>query len=321
MFWGLKPAVAAIVFIALWKIADRALKKWIDYVVALFSVVALLIFNMPYPLVIVSAIMIGWVYVWFNNRKASNEANTAIIHIDETAYCINGRSGLPHTKFSGKKLAVQLIIAIVAWALPMVFFYFFSRDFLFWKQLSVFFTKAALLSFGGAYSVLVYVAQISVNNLHWLTQPQMVDGLALGETTPGPLIMVLAFVGFMGSYHHFNSLALASVGLIVTTYFTFLPSFVFVLAGAPIIEHTHENRQLKLVLGFVTSAVVGVIANLTIFTTKAILFSGTPTLKSVSWPVLFWIIISVVAMKRFNTNMVAWIMVSAVYGLLIHFLL
>lgn len=120
-------------------------------------------------------------------------------------------------------------------------FFGLSADFTFWKTLSLFFSQAANVTFGGAYSVLPYVAQMSVEKFNWLTEFQMIDGLALGETTPGPLIMVLVFVGFMAGYNHFGSpLAMGSLALGVTTFYTFLPSFIFIFVGAPIIERTRE---------------------------------------------------------------------------------
>ncbi|MBK8634613.1 MAG: chromate transporter [Saprospiraceae bacterium] len=137
----------------------------------------------------------------------------------------------------------------------------------------VFFTKASLVTFGGAYAVLPYVAQVSVEKFNWLTNLQMIDGLALGETTPGPLIMVLVFVGFMAGHNHFgNSLLMGSLGLITTTFYIFLPCFLFIFAGAPIIERTQENKMVKEILSLVTAAVVGVILNLTIYLGQAVLF-------------------------------------------------
>ena len=189
-------------------------------------------------------------------------------------------------------------------------------------KMSKFFTQAALFTFGGAYSVLTYVAQYAVEQLHWLTKSEMIDGLALGETTPGPLMMVLPYVGFMGAYHHFNSsIPLACLGLLVSTYFTFFPSFVFILLGAPIVERTQDNKNIKLALSFVTAAVVGVIANLAIFTTKAVLFVNEVSMQNLNWLALAWIVISIIAMKKFNINMIKWIAVSAVFGLVVRVVL
>lgn len=192
-----------------------------------------------------------------------------------------------------------------------------APEFGFWRQLTVFFTQAALVTFGGAYAVLPYVAQVSVEKLHWLSNLEMMDGLALGETTPGPLIMVLAFVGFMAGYHQFGgSAAMAALGLATTTYYTFLPCFLFIFAGAPIIERTQENPKAKQLLGFVTAAVVGVILNLAIYLAKTVVFPGHQWSRP-DYRMLMWIAVSLVALYRFKVNMIAWIGVSASYGLVL----
>ncbi|MDB5284036.1 MAG: chromate transporter [Bacteroidota bacterium] len=322
IFDALKPAVAAIVFLALWKIASKALKHGVDYLVAITALVALLFFKVPYPLVIIGAILVGVVYVNFFQSQGKTTETSEKTRDDEIQYTINRYSNIPHTKFSIKRFALQATLFIVLWVIPFILFNTLSSDFKFWNQFSLFFTKSAFFTFGGAYSVLMYVAQFAVQKLHWLTQAQMVDGLALGETTPGPLIMVLTFVGFMGAFQHFNgSLVAASMGLLITTYYTFFPSFVFVLLGAPVIERTQENQSVKLILGFVTAAVVGVIANLTIFTAQAVLFPNSISFAQLNWFALIWIAISIIAMKRFNINMILWIAISALAGILKYFLL
>jgi chromate transporter len=147
----------------------------------------------------------------------------------------------------------------------------------------------------------------------------MIDGLALGETTPGPLIMVLAFVGFMAGYHHFGgSILMGTLGLMTTTYYTFLPCFLFILAGAPIIEKTQSNKSVKAILSVVTAAVVGVVLNLTVYFAQAVIFPGRLALSSIDYFSLAWIIISFVAMYRFKIGMITWIGISALAGL-VHF--
>lgn len=149
----------------------------------------------------------------------------------------------------------------------------------------------------------------------------MIDGLALGETTPGPLIMVLVFVGFMAGYNHFgSSLALGSAALGITTFYTFLPSFLFIFIGAPIIERTQENRKIKEILALVTAAVVGVILNLTLYLGKAVLFPKEISLAYLNYTALAWIIISFVALNKLKINMIVWIGISALFGLLHYFL-
>jgi len=191
-----------------------------------------------------------------------------------------------------------------------------SAAFAFWQNLSIFFTQAAFVTFGGAYAVLPYVAQVSVEQFGWLTELQMIDGLALGETTPGPLIMVLAFVGFMAGYNHFGySFLMGSLGLVATTFYTFLPSFLFIFAGAPIIERTQENKRIKEIFSVVTAAVVGVILNLTIFFGRAVLFPGGVSLPNIDFAALVWIVVSFFALYRLKINMIVWIGISALFGL------
>lgn len=315
ILYGVQPAVVAIVLLALYKISQKALKQSIDYVIAVVSLVALLVFKVPYPLVILSAVLLGVVYLQFNKR---NDAAKQQQQSDESGYVINSTNSKQHI-FSKCNWTIMLGVFILLWALPFAIFRF-THNAPFWQYLSMFFTKAALVTFGGAYSVLLYVSQVAVMELHWLTQAQMVDGLALGESTPGPLIMVLAFVGFMGSYNHFGSSVLyGGVGLLITTFFTFLPSFAFVLLGAPVVERTQENKSVKLVLGFVTAAVVGVIANLFLFMLMALYELYIAHALSV-WQYfpLLWLAVSVIALKYFNLNMILWLGISAVAGIAAH---
>ena len=144
----------------------------------------------------------------------------------------------------------------------------------------------------------------------------MIDGLALGETNPGPLIMVLVFVGFMAGHNHFNgSLLMGTLGLVTTTFYTFLPCFLFIFAGAPIIERTQENKTIKEILSLVTAAVVGVVLNLTIYLGKAVIFPKELSLAGLDYITLGWTVISFIAMYRFKIGMITWIGISAVFGL------
>ena len=196
-----------------------------------------------------------------------------------------------------------------------------NSDFAFWKQLSMFFTQAAFVTFGGAYAVLPYVAQVSVEKLNWLTQLQMLDGLALGETTPGPLVMVLVFVGFMAAYNHYmGSVFMGALGLLTTTFYTFLPCFLFIFVGAPIIEKTRNNSTIKDALSLVTAAVVGVVLNLTLYLGKAVIFPRHLVFSQIDFIALSWILISFIALFRYKINMISWIGISSIFGL-IYFLI
>ncbi|HAY33663.1 MAG TPA: hypothetical protein DCY06_05965 [Bacteroidetes bacterium] len=215
-------------------------------------------------------------------------------------------------------IKLTLIFAFI-WLVPLFIFYFFPNNFEFWKTLSLFFTKAAFVTFGGAYAVLPYVAQFSVENLKWLTELQMIDGLALGETTPGPLVMILAFVGFMAGFNFYGgSLLMGTAGLLTTVFYTFLPSFFFIFAGAPLIERSHKNSSIKNSLSIVTAAVVGIILNLSIYFGKAIIFPGQFSFNSIDFFAVLWILISMIFLYKFNINVPLWILISALAGL-IHF--
>lgn len=313
IFLGIKPAVVAIVFLALLKIAEKALKKQIDYVFAITSLAALLFFKVPYPVVIVGAIVLGFVYVRFFQNPAHKTDKISTEKSEEEGFLIHAGSAVKPV--NRMNLFLTLLVFAALWISPFFILNTFPH-FIFFKDLSLFFTQAALVTFGGAYSVLLYVGQVAVEQFHWLTQAQMVDGLALGETTPGPLIMVLAFVGFMGGYNHFGGDILAgSVALGLTVYYTFLPSFTFILLGAPLVERTQQNKLVKQILEFVTAAVVGVIANLFLYMAGSVYVP--PVHDSINGNELFsvtWIFISVLALKTFKVNMVLWIAISALAG-------
>jgi chromate transporter len=322
VFMGLKPAVVAIILLAMVKIGQKSLLSPLHYAVAGASFVGIFFFNIPFPLLIIGAAAVALIARrFFPAPKADLSAQAKAVQAEE-GYFLTTRSVVPGTGFSAGRLIRQLASALGLWALPLMLLALATPDFSFWRRLSVFFTQAALVTFGGAYAVLPYVAQVSVEKLHWLTQGQMLDGLALGETTPGPLIMVLAFVGFMGGYTHFGgSLVFGALGLLVTTYYTFLPCFVFILVGAPLIERTQHNAGLKAVLSIITAAVVGVVLNLAVYLGRSVLFpAGELHLGQLQWPSLVWALVSVVALYRFKLNMILWIGISAAAGLLYYLL-
>ncbi len=319
VFDGLKPAVIAIVILALIKIGKKSLLTIFHYAVAAAAFVCIFFFNISFPLIILGAIILAALI-----RKIipavfkSQENHSDNFQSNEENYYLNSDSIIPGTGFNPVKLTMQVFITIVLWAMPLSLFYLFTIDFEFWKTLSIFFTQAAFVTFGGAYAVLPYVAQVSVEELNWLTNLQMIDGLALGETTPGPLIMVLVFVGFMAGFNHYDSsIMMGTMGLVVTTFYTFLPCFLFIFAGAPIIERTQENKQVKEILGLVTAAVVGVVLNLTIFLGNAVLFTTGFSLAGIDYVSMIWFAVSLVALYHYKVNMVLWIGISSLFGLTI----
>ncbi|MFB9864118.1 chromate efflux transporter [Rufibacter immobilis] len=321
LFYGLKPAVVAIVALALFKIAGKSLKTWLHYVLVAMSFLCLFVFKVPFPLIILGAVGVALVL-----RKAlpdlfQEKETTKKQADDEQSYFLNAQSEVVGEGVSLGRSLFRFGITLALWALPLALFHLFTHQFPFWSNLIGFFTKAALVTFGGAYAVLPYAAQVTVEQFHWLSKYQMIDGLALGETTPGPLIMVLAFVGFMAGFNHYGgSLAMGALGLFTTTFYTFLPCFFFILAGAPFIERTRGNVAVQSVLGMVTAAVVGVVLNLTVYFGAVVLFPGGVSWARMDGFALLWILISLLAMYRFKVGMILWIMLSALAGLL-HFLL
>ncbi len=317
LFTGLKPAIIAIVILALIKIGNKSLLSPSHYFVAFAAFVCIFFFNIPFPIIIIGAISTATITrQFFPALMVTSNRNTVRNDSEEDSFYINKNTVIPNIGFKPIHFWKQVGLGAILWILPLVAFYFLTSDFMFWKTLSVFFTQAAFVTFGGAYAVLPYVAQVSVEKFNWLTNLQMIDGLALGETTPGPLIMVLAFVGFMAGHNHFgNSLAMGTLGLLTTTFYTFLPCFLFIFVGAPFIERTQENKKVKEILALVTSAVVGVILNLTIYLGKAVIFSKGISFAAIDYVSLSWIVISFIALYRYKINMISWIGISALFGL------
>jgi chromate transporter len=271
LFYGIKPAVTAIVIQAAHRIGSRALKNNLLLAIAAASFVAIFALNVPFPLIVLAAALIGFVGGRMRPESFSAGGGHAASQANFGTALINDDTPTPsHAVFSFKRLMQVLLSGFVLWALPMGYLVTQNGWDHTFTQMSWFFTKAALLTFGGAYAVLPYVYQGAVEQFGWITATQMIDGLALGETTPGPLIMVVAFVGFVGGYVKAvlgpDSLFLAgALAAMLVTWFTFLPSFIFILAGGPFVESTHNDLKFTAPLTAITAAVVGVIVNLALF--------------------------------------------------------
>jgi len=266
VFNGIKPAVVAIVVFAAWRIGSRALKNRVLWTVAAASFIAIFVFRVPFPYIVVTAGVLGFIggkllpnsFRVGGGHGADGKQHGPAVIDDDTPRP-------PHARHSSLHLAKLVAAGLAIWAAAIALLPAGTLS-----EMGVFFTKAALVTFGGAYAVLPYVYQGGVETHGWLTGTQMIDGLALGETTPGPLIMVVAFVGFVGAWTKeiFGPDALLLAGLAgasVATLFTFLPSFLFILAGAPLVEATHGNLGFTAPLSAITAAVVGVILNLALF--------------------------------------------------------
>jgi len=315
MFNGLKPAVIALVVIALHRVAKGALRGPVQSGVAAAAFAGMFFFDVSLLLVMLGATVVGvalgkfWPGLLQRPGEAGAEEN-------EDGYYIGPSSITPEPVSLLKPAAKLASIVLLLWLLPLGAFYFFVEDFPFWKNLVLFFTKAAFVTIGGSYTVIPYVAQIAVSKLHWLNSSQMTDGFALAETTPGPLIIVVAFVGFMAGYNHFHgSLWMGTLGLLATTFYTFLPCFLFVFAGAPLVERTQGRSTIQGVLGLTTAVVVGAILDLTLFLGRAVIFpSGTVTLRRLDAISLGSVILYLVLLKRLKLNLIYLILLSAGAG-------
>jgi chromate transporter len=334
MFYGIKPAVAAIVLQAVWRIGSRTLKSPrkvpLLWAISLLSFVAIAFLHVPFPWVVGAAALagaIGGKYVpgqFASGGGHGAAAGQALAHADG-GYLIDDNTPTPgHARFRKMRLAGIVAVGAFLWLLPMAALVA-ARG---WDgtlaQMGWFFTKAALLTFGGAYAVLPYVYQGAVEQFQWLTGPQMIDGLALGETTPGPLIMVVAFVGFVGGWTRqvlgpdmlFLGAALAAMAV---TWFTFLPSFLFILAGGPLVEATHGNLKFTAPLTGVTAAVVGVIGSLALFFLAHIAWHTPAGAASaqVDWVALGIAAAAAVALLRFKLGVIPVIAGCALAGLVL----
>ena len=320
VFAVLKPAVLAIVIMAAWRIGKRTLRTPLLVGLAIAGFLALGVFKLPYPLVILTAGLIGLVTARWRpslllqgqrhgngSRPRTEESPARALHDDDSA-------SPAHTRFSRRRLAITLLIWALALVLPLAGLTIASG----WNGtlalMARFFTRVALLSFGGAYAVLPYVAQGAVEQFGWLSASQMLDGLALGETTPGPLIMVVAFVGFMGGWSSSaGSWPLALAATLVTVWFTFLPSFGFILAGAPLVEASRGNLLFSAPLTAITAAVAGVIASLAVFFAGPVLWPA----GSFSAPALLLLLAALFALLRLRWSVPPLIGAAAGIGIVL----
>ena len=275
VFLGLGPAVIAIVVQALTRVGRRALTApWLT-VVAVCSFAALAFFAVPFPVVIAGAAVVGWLV----GRSLPRRTATAAVAADpaEPEPLISDSALHSEPPSRGRTLLV-LGVGVTLWVVPVLAFAAaFGRDSVFVQQ-GTFFSGAAVVTFGGAYAVLAYVAQQAVNTFHWVTGSEMVQGLALAETTPGPLIMVVQFVAFLGAYRDPGPLdpwVAAVLASLLVVWVTFVPSIMFVLLGAPYVERLRSNQSLSAALSGITAAVVGVIANLALYFAFHTLFAQT----------------------------------------------
>lgn len=264
ILYGMKAAVVAIVMHAVWRVGKRTLRHPVLMLIALFAFIALFFLHLPFPLIVAMAAILGWI----GGRYAPYIFQPGHPHSDPDIQKTPGTSNLPAPAW--KATVRWLLTGALLWAVLMLILLASLGWTSTLTQLGWFFSKAALVTFGGAYAVLPYVVQAAVGHYGWLTTTQMMDGLALGETTPGPLIMIVAFVGFVAAWQTqalgADQLLLAAItGAGIATFFTFLPSFIFIFAGAPWVEASRGKLSWSAPLSAITAAVVGVIFNLALF--------------------------------------------------------
>lgn len=318
-FYGIKPAVVAIVAFAAWRIGARVLRNPVLFAIAVAAFVAIFALQLAFPLIVIGAGVVGYVGGRFAPAKfASSSAHGQAEKNYGPALIDDETPPPPHAQFRWSRALVIFALGVGLWASALALVNGLSQTLL---QMGTFFTKAALLTFGGAYAVLPYVYQGAVEEYHWLTPLQMIDGLALGETTPGPLIMVVSFVGFVGAWtdaaqHGFNPLLAGVLGSLTATYFTFLPSFLFIFLGAPMVEATRGNLKLTAILTAITAAVVGVIVNLAAFFAYHVFWPRGFDGVFDGWSLAIGLA-AAIALFRFKASIIPVVLISGVLGVLI----
>jgi chromate transporter len=317
ILYGIKPAVVAIVLAAAWRIGSRTLKNGWLIAIAVAAFVAIALLHLPFPLIVLGAAALGGLGGHFLPRFFKPGGGHASKVASYGPALIDDDTPTPvHAAFSWARLALVggggIALGLASWAViatlsgakgPLA-------------QMGLFFSKAALLTFGGAYAVLPYVYQGAVEHYQWLSPQQMIDGLALGETTPGPLIMIVAFVGFVGGWTKLGAFGAAVLGACVATWFTFLPSFIFILAGGPLVESTRDNIRLTAPLTAISAAVVGVIVSLALFFAEHIFHLGAP-LASWDWIAMGLTLAACIALFRYKIGSIPVILTCAAAGLVV----
>jgi chromate transporter len=335
LFYGLKPAVLAIVLEAVIRIGRRALKNGVMIAISVLAFIGIFIFDIPFPYIVLAAGLIGYIggKVWLDKFHVIKQRE--VVGDEESDYVITdavARSQKPSAWY-----AVRIaLIGLLLWSLPLLITRPLLGEAHVFVQESVFFSKTAVVTFGGAYAVLAYIAQQAVDVFGWLQPGEMLDGLGMAETTPGPLVQVVQFVGFMGAYRNpgtFSPMTAGVIGSIITTWVTFVPCFIWIFLGAPFIEYWRGNKSLTTALSGITAAVVGVILNLavwfalqTLFGTVNELFFGSARLYVPVWgtldsAALLIAIAAFIALFRLKLSMLVTLAGSALTGIFYYLLI
>lgn len=332
VFFGLKAAVLAVVVEAVLRIGKRALKTRLMVFLAAFSFIAIFFFGVAFPVLVFGAALFGWLGNRLFPERFAAPVKIKVVSEELTVIDRMAATGqLAHTLPIAARSARIAAVGLLLWALPLlVLSLMFGRGSVFVQE-GVFFSQAAVVTFGGAYAVLPYIAQRAVETYGWLVPGEMLDGLGLAETTPGPLIMVVQFVGFLGAFRHPGDLSpmfAGIVGSVVTVWVTFVPCFLWIFLGAPYIERLRGNRSLQAALSAITAAVVGVVLNLALWFSIHVIFARTeerqygplsllvPDVTSIDTAAAILVALSMLAMFKFKLGLPKTLAASAALGAL-----
>jgi chromate transporter len=314
IFYGLKPAVTAIVLVAMIRIGRKALKNTVMWALAALAFIAIYFFKVPFPAIVMGAGVIGFLGGWFWKDKF--ETVVSGISDEKLSVISDEQESPPHTKPSLRRAVLVSVVCVTLWLAPTIIAGVMRGwDSTLFKE-GFFFSKAAVVTFGGAYAVLPYVAQQALFHYGWLKPSQMMDGLGLAETTPGPLIMVLQFVGFMGAWQHpegLSPIVAATLGALLTTWATFTPCFLWIFVGGPHIEQLRGYTKLTSALSTITAAIVGVILNLAVWFARGVFY---PAAGVVDWFAIVLCAAAFVAMLRYKIDIIPVILASGLIGLI-----
>jgi len=333
LFFGLKAAVLAIVLEAVFRIGKRSLKNNAMRLLAAAAFIGIFFFNVPFPIIILSAALIGFVGTWSGADAFRLESGHGASKKTASAESLLGEDLPDHARPTVARSLQVSALWLALWLVPVIAILATLGTGNVFSQIAIFFSKMAMLTFGGAYAVLAYVAQQAVENYGWLKPGEMLDGLGMAETTPGPLIMVLQFVGFIAAYREPGSLSplmAGTLGGLLATWVTFTPCFLWIFLGAPFIEVLRGNKPLNGALSAITAAVVGVVLNLAIWFALHTVFREVtpvrgyglnfemPVLSSVNAWALLLSIAAIVAIFRFKIGMIPTLAGCCVAGIALY---
>ena len=309
LFGGLKPAVLALLILALVRLAKRSLVVPIQWAVAVGAFVAMIWLHTSIPWLMLAAVAIGLVLARSRPNLAASMPSIPVRQRSKANRVARRQALLSLVKI--------ITTGLLVWLAPLFALYVLGREFDFWMQLALFFTRSAFVTIGGSYTVIPYVAHAAVTKYHWLNHSQMLDGFALAETTPGPLIIVVAFVGFMAGFHHFHgSIVMGTLALLITTLYTFLPCFLFVFSSASLVEKTLNNRSVKAALELIMAVVVAAMIDLAVFLGRGVLFpTATYSLTGLDWIAFAWVGLALLLLGTFRTNVAGVIGLSLGFGI------